>query len=138
MKKVYLITALIVETLACAGAWTIQRFTSRKMGMLRWVNGICNKMTKKADLDTVNVVIMVALAVLLLFLVFRAIDRVKERSGAFDGLVCLSLCSAGIYIAYTLAYTRKLMAAYYLVSPVLLLGAVTAIIFLAVAVCKNR
>ena len=138
MKRVYLSTALVLEILACAGAWTMQHFTSRKMGMLRWVNGICNKLTKKADLDTINAVVMAAIALLVVFLVFRAIDRVKDRSGAFDGLVSLTLCSAGIYIAYTIGYTRKLMAAYYLVSPILLLGAATAIICLLIAVCKNR
>ncbi len=136
MKKAYLITALIFETLACAGAWAMQHFTARKMGMLRWVNGISNKLSKKADLDTVNVVLMTLLALAVIFLLFWALDRVKERSLAFDGLMGITLCSAGIYTAYTLAYTRKLMAAYYLVSPVLLLGAVLTVLCAVIAAYK--
>ena len=138
MKKACLIIALVLEVMACAGARVMQHFTSKKMGMMRWVNGVCNKWTKEVNLDTINTVLMIIVAVAVITLVFRALGRVKNRNGAFDGLMCTALTSSGIYIAYTIAYTRKLASAYYLVSPILLLGAAVSLICLFAAVVKNR
>lgn len=138
MKKVYLITALVLEILACAGAKVMQHFTSRKMGMLRWVNDISNKLSKKADVDSIYLAAAIIVAVLVLVLAFWAIGKLANRSGAFEGLMCLMMGSAGYYIAYTIAYTRKLRSAYYLVSPILLIGTAAAIICFALAVRKEK
>lgn len=138
MKKACLIIALVLEVMACAGARVMQHFTSKKMGMMRWVNGICNKWTKEVDLDTINAVLMIIVAAAVLALVFWALGRVKNRGGVFDGLMCTALASSGIYIAYTIAYTRKLASAYYLVSPILLLGAMGALICLILAARNDK
>ena len=124
--------------MACAGARVMQHFTGKKMGMMRWVNGICNKWTQKADLDTINAVLMIVVAAAVPALVFWALGRVKNRNAAFDALMCTAITSSGIYIAYTIAYTRKLASAYYLVSPILLLGAAVALLCLTLAARSDK
>ena len=122
MKKLYLKIAVIAQVLLCLGAYFMQYFTARKMGMLRWVNGICNKWSKNMDLDRLNTVMMIIVALLAVALLFWALEKAKNRDAAFDALSVIMLSSAGLYISYTLAYTRRLMAAYYLICPLLLLG----------------
>ena len=132
MKKKYLYIGLFLELAACVGAYLMQYFTKKKMGMLRWVNGICNKWSKAADLDAVYGIIMVVVAVLVLLLLFWVLNR--GRDSCADALTLGCLVSAGIYIAFTVAYSRKLVAAYYLVSPVLLIGTLAGCLCLALAV----
>lgn len=130
MKKKYLYIGLFLELAACVGACLMQYFTKKKMGMLRWVNHLSNKMTKSCDLDLVFGIVMILVALAVWYLIFRAIGK------GCDGLALSALFCSGTYIAYTIAYTRKLASAYYLVSPVLLLGALISIICLSVAVRK--
>ena len=104
--------------------------TAKKMGMLRWVNQLSNKWTRAADLDSIYSMFMIVLTWAVLFLLFKALNK------GCDALALTALTSAGISVAFTLAYTRKLVAAYYLVSPVLLLGTLISLVCLALAVRK--
>lgn len=130
MKKRYLYIALFFEIGACVGAYILQYFTTKKMGMLRWVNHISNKWSKAADIDLIFSVAMIVVALAVLWLIFKAIGK------GCDALAASCLIGCGTYIAYTIAFTRKLASAYYLVSPVLLLGALISLFCLCLAVRK--
>lgn len=138
MKKRYLCTALFFETAACLGAYLIQFFTARKLGMRRWVNHLCNNWSKAVDLDRVNLVLMLLVSVLVLALLFWTIKKVKHRRCGLTALAATAFGAAGIYLVWTLRYTRKLMAAYYLVCSVLLLGAVITLACWVLAVWKRK
>ena len=138
MKKKYLYIALFFETAACVGAYFIQFFTAKKMGMLRWVNHLCNTWSKKVDLDRVNLLLMLLVLGLVLALVFWTLKRGKEAHRALLPLVGTALGAAGIYLVWTIRYTRRIMAAYYLVSPILLLGTLIALGCWALAVLKKE
>lgn len=138
MKKRYLFAALFFETAACLGAYFLQFFTARKLGMRRWVNHLCNNWSKAVDLDRVNLILMLLIAAFALVLLVWTIRRVKPGNFALMALAATAAAAVGIYLVCTLRYTRRLMAAYYLVCPVLLLGAVTVLVCWALAVWKSK
>ena len=136
MKKRYLYTALIIEIAACLGAYLMQYFTAKKMGMLRWVNHLCNKWGRMMDLDRLNLILILLVSVLALSLLIWTIKKAQKGIGNFVPLMAVAVGSVGIYFAWTIHYTRRTMAAYYLVSPMLLLGAITVLCCWAFAVFK--
>lgn len=138
MKKRYLYTALIIEIAACLGAYLMQYFTAKKMGMLRWVNHLCNKWSKNVDLDRLNLILMLLVSVFTLALLFWTIKKAKERMCSIAPLMATTIGAIVVYLVWTLRYTRRMMAAYYLVSPVLLLGAMIALGCWALAVLKRE
>ncbi len=138
MRKRYLCIALIFELLACLGAYFMQYFTARKLGMLRWVNHLCNKWGRMMDLDRLNLILMLLVSALTLALLTWTIKRAKEKIRNFAPLMAAAVGAVGIYLVWTLRYTRRMMAAYYLVSPVLLLGAMMALVCWALAVLKRE
>ena len=138
MKKRYFYTALFFEITACIGSWLIQYFTSKKMGMLRWVNHLCNTWSKSVDLDRMNLMLMLLVSVLALVLLVLTVKKARESICNFEPLMAASFVAVGIYLVWTIRYTRRMMAAYYLVSPILLLGATIALICWALAVLKRK
>ena len=138
MRKRYLCIALIFELLACLGAYFMQYFTARKLGMLRWVNHLCNKWGRMMDLDRLNLILMLLVSALTLALLTWTIKMTKEKIRNFAPLMAAAVGAVGIYLVWTLRYTRRMMAAYYLVSPVLLLGAMMALVCWTLAVLKRE
>lgn len=138
MKKRYFYTALIIEIAACFGAYLMQYFTAKKMGMLRWVNHLCNKWGRMMDLDRLNLILMLLVSALALALLFCTIKKARERIWELAPLMAAAFGSVGIYLVWTIRYTRRMMAAYYLVSPILLLGAAIVLSCWALVVFKSE
>ena len=138
MKKKYLYSALLFEIAACAGAYLIQYFTSRKMGMLRWVNHLCNSWSKRINPDSLNLGLMVLVSVLALALLILTLKKAASAGCTWFPMMGVALGSVGIYLYWTLRYTRRMMAAYYLVCPILLLGAMMALGCWTLAVFKRK
>lgn len=138
MKKRYFCLALFFEAAACMGAYCIQYFTAKKMGMLRWVNNLCNKWSSRINIDSLNKLLMLLVSVLAVALLVYTMKKLGLKSRGMTALSAMSFCTVGIYIVYTLRYTRRLMAAYYLVSPILLLGAAISLVCWGLAVLKSK
>lgn len=90
------------------------------------------------DLDRLNLILMMFVSVLTLALLFWTIKKARERIRSFAPLMATAVGSAGIYLVWTIRYTRRIMAAYYLVSPILLLGAIIMLICWVLAVLKSE
>ena len=138
MRKRYLCIALIIELLACLGAYFMQYFTARKLGMLRWVNHLCNKWGRMMDLDRLNLILMLLVSALTLALLIWTMKKAQEKIRIFAPLMAAAVGSISVYLVWTLRYTRRTMAAYYLVSPILLLGAIITLCCWALAVFKSE
>ncbi len=138
MKKTILFVTGTLQLLCYVGAYLIQYFTSRKIGMLRWVNHNTNRWAKKADLDSINAIVLVLLVLLALALLFYALDRLQKRSVSTElGFVSL-LASVGVCAACVLGWNRKLIASYYLVCILLFLAALLGIAGLALSLRKKE
>ena len=138
MKKVYLVASVIIQLCCYVGAWLVQRFTAKKMGMLRWVNSVSNKWSKKADVEMLFCLFAIFMAVAVMLLLFWAIDRVQRRSAAFEALMTSAVLSTGAYIAFVVGGSRKLIASFYLLSPLLALAALVTVIMFLAAVVKSE
>ena len=123
MKKRYFYTALAFECAACIGAYLLQYFTARKMGMLRWVNHLCNRWSQSIDLDRLNLILILLVASLAVALLIWMLALAKKRRPLIP-MAVIALTAVGAYLLYTICNNRRTMAAYYLVSFTLLLGAV--------------
>ena len=137
MKKVYLLVSVILQLCCYVGAWLVQRFTAKTLGMLRWVNSVSNKWSKKADVEMLFSLFAIIMAVIVLLLIFWAMDRVRRRTVGFELLMSSALLSTGVYAAFIVNGTRKLIASYYLISPLLALAAFITAAMLFVAVLRE-
>ena len=137
MKKRYFCTALAFECAACIGAYLLQYFTARKMGMLRWVNHLCNRWGQSVDLDRLNLVFMVLAAGLAAVMLIWTMVRAKKIRPSIP-MAVLALTAVGGYLLCTICNTRRTMAAYYLVSFTLLLGAVIVLGIWLYTILKSK
>ena len=138
MKKIYLIVPHFIQLCCYVGAWLIQHFTAKKMGMLRWVNSISNKWSKNTDVEMLFSLFAVFMAVGLLLLLFWVLGKVQRRSAAFELLMVSTVLTAGAYTAFVAGGSRKLIASFYLVSPLLALAAFVTIIVLFLAALREK
>ena len=90
------------------------------------------------DLDRLNLILMLLVSALALALLLWTLKKGQGRSRSFAPLMVTAFAAVGIYLVWILRYTRRLMVAYYLVSPVLLLGAAVVLVCWALAVWKSE
>ena len=90
------------------------------------------------DLDQFHLIMMILVSVLALSLLLWTAKRGKKQSLCLSALAATAFSAVSIYLVWTIRYTRRLMAAYYLICPLLLLGAVTALSCLALAILKIK
>ena len=81
---------------------------------------------------------MVLVSVLALALLILTLKKAASAGCTWFPVMGVALGSVGIYLCWTLRYTRRMMAAYYLVCPVLLLGAMMALSCWTLAVFKSK
>ena len=90
------------------------------------------------DLDQFHLIMMILVSALALALLLWTVKRVKETSLHLSALAATAFSAVSVYLVWTIRYTRRLMAAYYLVSPILLLGAAIALLCWTLAVSKKQ
>ena len=137
MKKRCFCTALAFESAAWIGAYLLQYYTARKMGMLRWVNHLCNRWSQSVDLDRINLILMLLVSGLAVALLIWTLVRVKKIRPSIP-MAVIALTAVGAYILCTMCNTRRTMAAFYLVSFTLLLGAMIVLCIWMYAILKNE
>ena len=137
MKKRYFCTALAFECVALIGAYLLQYFTARKMGMLRWVNHLCNRWSQSVDLDRINLILMLIVSGLAAALLVWTLVRSKKIRPSIP-MAVIALTAVGAYILCTMCNTRRTISAFYLVSFTLLLGAMIVLCIWMYAILKNE
>lgn len=138
MKKVlYIISDLLIAALL-AGAYIVQYFAKRKLGMNRWIVFRISKVKEALPIDMlryVAVAAVLALAVLVLILYGR--NRKAYRKILLPMVIVTIVLAAG-YLGFTLYFSQERVRAYYLMLPLIGLANVVQLAktFTAMKLCK--
>ena len=138
MKKVlYIISDLLIAALL-AGAYIVQYFAKRKLGMNRWIVFKISKVKEALPIDMlryVAVAAVLALAVLVLILYGR--NRKAYQKIVLPMVIVTIVLAAG-YLGFTLYFSQERVRAYYLMLPLIGLANVVQLAktFTAMKLCK--
>lgn len=138
MKKVlYIISDLLIAALL-AGAYIVQYFAKRKLGMNRWIVFKISKVKEALPIEILRYVAaaaVLALAVLLVILYGR--NRKAYRKILLPMVIVTIVLAAG-YLGFTLYFSQERVRAYYLMLPLIGLANVVQLAktFTAMKLCK--
>lgn len=138
MKKVlYIISDLLIAALL-AGAYIVQYFAKRKLGMNRWIVFKISKVKEALPIEMlryVAVAAVLALAVLILLLYGR--NRKAYQKIVLPMVIVTIVLAAG-YLGFTLYFSQERVRAYYLMLPLIGLANVVQLAktFTAMKLCK--
>lgn len=123
MKKVSYIFFDLLTIAFLIGAYAIQYFTKKKLGMLRWVN-YHNMKIEKVAVYGIMKYITVAAAIVLIVLIIAGYKKKKEMLGKLDLVMIVIMSVLGIvYLGLTVFKSIETLPAYYFLMP--LFGAAT-------------
>ncbi len=138
MKKVlYIISDLLIAALL-AGAYIVQYFAKRKLGMNRW---IVFKMSKIKEVIPIEPLRYVAVAVVLVLAVLLLVNYGKHRreyGKMVLYMVIFMMALAVFYLGFTLCFSQEIIRSYYLALPLIGLANVVQLAktFAAMKLCK--
>lgn len=138
MKKVlYIISDLLIAALL-AGAYIVQYFAKRKLGMNRWIVFKISKVKEALPIEMlryVAVAAVLALAVLVLLLYGR--NRKAYQKIVLPMVIVTIVLAAG-YLGFTLYFSQERVRAYYLMLSLIGLANVVQLAktFTAMKLCK--
>lgn len=125
MRKAGYILAVIIEAAALAGAWIVNYFATKKMGMARYVIYKNQTWEREYPMEVLQNTV-IAVLVVSTVLLFLAFFRKRRYSGKWTlamnaGMITLT----AVYAGYSLVSSTETMRAYWFVS--LFLGIAAAI-----------
>ena len=140
MKRVGYVFLDLLTIAFLIGAYAIQYFTTKKLGMLRWVN-YHNMQIEKVAVYGILKYITVIVAIVLIVLIIAGYKKKKEALGKLDLVMIVIMSVLGIvYLGLTVFKSIKTLPAYYFLMP--LFGAATLMQIvrngIAVGTAKNE
>lgn len=140
MKKLGYVLMVLLEAAALAGAYIINYFTNKKMGMARWVIYKNQGWERDYPMDTLKTVVMAVLILLTILVFFFFLKRKREAGKLLISMNVVMILLTLLYVSYTVISSRETMRAYYFLS--LLFGIAAAVQILktgaAVLMCGKK
>lgn len=123
MKKIGYILLDLLTIAFLIGAYAIQYFTTKKLGMLRWVN-YQNMQIEKVAVYGILKYIAVVVTTVVIILIISGYQKKKEMLGKLDLIMLVIMTALGIvYFGLTVLKSIASLPAYYFLMP--LFGAAT-------------
>ena len=140
MKKISYIFFDLLTIAFLFGAYAIQYFTKKKLGMLRWVN-YHNMQFQKNEVYGIVKYITVVVTIVLIVAIIAGYKKKKEMLGKINLVMIVVMSVLGIvYLGITVFKSIETLPAYYFLMP--LLGAATWMQIvrngIAVGITKNE
>jgi len=140
MKKALLVLLDLLSIAFLIGAYVIQYFTKRKLGMLRWVTFKVSQIKEAMPVDILKYAAVIVV-LLLTAMIVRSFMKKRKSLGMTDMvMVAVLIIFAAIYLGFTLFVTTEMIRSYYLVLP--MIGAASLMLVIrngfAVWMCKDE
>ena len=140
MKKISYIFFDLLTIAFLFGAYAIQYFTKKKLGMLRWVN-YHNMQFQKNEVYGIVKYITVVVTIVLIVVIFAGYKKKKEMLGKINLVMIVVMSVLGIvYLGITIFKSIETLPAYYFLMP--LFGSATLMQIvrngIAVGITKNE
>lgn len=140
MKKLGYVLMVLLEAASLAGAYIINYFTNKKMGMARWVIYKNQGWERDYPMDTLKTVVMAVLILLTILVFLFFLKRKREAGKLLISMNVVMILLTLLYVSYTVISSRETMRAYYFLS--LLFGIAAAVQILktgaAVLMCGKK
>lgn len=140
MKKLGYVLMVLLEAAALAGAYIINYFTNKKMGMARWVIYKNQGWERDYPVDTLKTAVMAVLILLTILVFLFFLKRKREAGKLLISMNVVMILLTLLYVSYTVISSRETMRAYYFLS--LLFGIAAAVQILktgaAVLMCGKK
>lgn len=140
MKKLGYVLMVLLEAAALAGAYIINYFTNKKMGMARWVIYKNQGWERDYPIDTLKTAVMAVLILLTILVFLFFLKRKQEAGKLLISMNVVMILLTLLYVSYTVISSRETMRAYYFLS--LLFGIAAAVQILktgaAVLMCGKK
>ena len=119
MKRLLYIILDLLTVAFLVGAYVIQYFTKRKLGMLRWMNYQNMQFQKNASYGILKY-ITVLVALVLIILIIVGYKKRKEMMGKLNlvMIIIMSILEV-VYLYVTVLLSTEKIASYYLVMPLI-------------------
>ena len=138
MKKIICLFFDLLTVAFLAGAYAIQYFTRKKLGMLRWVN-YHNMQIQKNAVYGILKYIAVVVAITLIVLIIAGYRKKKEMMGTIDLVMLIMMSILGvIYLGITILKSIEVLPAYYFLMPLIGAATLTQIIRNGIAVGTKK
>lgn len=140
MKKLGYVLMVLLKAAALAGAYIINYFTNKKMGMARWVIYKNQGWERDYPMDTLKTAVMAVLILLTILVFLFFLKRKQEAGKLLISMNVVMILLTLLYVSYTVISSRETMRAYYFLS--LLFGIAAAVQILktgaAVLMCGKK
>lgn len=140
MKKLGYVLMVLLEAASLAGAYIINYFTNKKMGMARWVIYKNQGWERDYPMDTLKMAVMAVLILLTILVFLFFLKRKREAGKLLISMNVVMILLTLLYVSYTVISSRETMRAYYFLS--LLFGIAAAVQILktgvAVLMCGKK
>lgn len=140
MKKLGYVLMVLLEAASLAGAYIINYFTNKKMGMARWVIYKNQGWERDYPMDTLKTAVMAVLILLTILVFLFFLKRKREAGKLLISMNVVMILLTLLYVSYTVISSRETMRAYYFLS--LLFGIAAAVQILktgaAVLMCGKK
>ena len=128
MKKAGYILALLLEATALAGAYIVNYFTRRKMGMARYVIYKNQGWERDYPMELIKNSVMAVLILLTVLVLIAFLKKRREVSRLCAVMTLVMIVLTGLYTCYTLISSTETMRAYYFISLLFAIAAVVQVI----------
>ena len=140
MKKVfYIISDLLIAALL-AGAYVLQYFAKRKLGMNRWIIFKMSKIKEMLPIEPLRYAAVAAVLVLTVLLVVNYGRSRRQYGKMILPMVIFTVVLGVFYLGFTIYFSQESLRSYYLALPLIGLANVVQLAktFAAMKLCRHR
>lgn len=138
MKKIlYIISDILIAALL-AGAYILQYYAKRKLGMNRWIVFKVSKIKEALPVDTLRYTAAALVIVLVVLLVIKYGMHRREYKKMIFPMVVFMVALGIFYLIFTIGFSQESIRAYYLMLPLIGLCNLVQVIkvFAAMKLCR--
>lgn len=119
MKKILYIVSNILIAALLAGAYILQYYAKRKLGMNRWIVFKVSKIKEAFPIDILRYTAAALVLVLVVLLVIKYGKHRKEYKKILLPMVVFMVALGVFYLIFTTGFSQESIRAYYLMLPLI-------------------
>ena len=140
MNKVFYAIATILQIILLIGVYTVNYFTRRRMGMMRYIiykNGIFEDTYPIQQLQYLSIIAIIILTILVLIFYLKRKVKISKK---LDSTNTVMLVLTFIYVGFNLLYSTENFRAFYFMSLMFGVSALIQIIkvFFSTLLCESK
>ncbi|MFV0361627.1 MAG: hypothetical protein ACK5LL_00850 [Suipraeoptans sp.] len=133
MKKIIYTIMSIIEVCLLVGAYIVHYYTVRRMGMLRHVIYINQKIESSYPVSVIRIIVVVFFVITTALILLLFIKNRKKYPKVLLWINTQMLITTIITLVFVLSFSTEVLRAYYLISALIIITGFLQIIITAIA-----